>query len=166
MAKIAIIYLIHFLLLIHFCFNVKIHILRNPVEPPKRRGEIDINQLTESKITKICKNILITSENLGDNPFQIYNLCKEKYEFFGSNDDVIIKDKPFCYNNIEKFFCNIKIIEDDHPEMPDNFIEKDDFEFVPIEDQTCSYDNQTGLVLSTIQGCLKVIIILVKLDHK
>jgi len=106
--KINLIYFIQVLLLVHFSSNVKIHIIRNPVDPPRRPGEIDINKLSDSKLTKICKNILNTSENLGNNPFQIYNLCEGKYEYFGSNDEIILTNKPFCYENIEKFFCNIK----------------------------------------------------------
>jgi len=136
-----------------------IHILHNPIEVPKRRGEIDINKIPDSIFTKICKKILNTSENLGKNPFQVYQFCDPKYELFGSNDEIIKNEKPFCFDNLDKFFCNFMIFDDVNPNAVENNIEEPDENDIPDTDNSepCVYQNLTGLVLGTIQGCLKVI---------
>jgi len=148
--------------MIHLTINMKIHILRNPIEIPKRKGEKDINKIPDSKLTKLCKSILNTSDNLGHNPFQIYNFCKGKYEFFGGNDQIILNDSPFCFYNLEKLFCNFRIIDDLDPKGENGITVDLDNENndSPLTDNSrpCVYEELTGLVLSTIEGCLKVIL--------
>lgn len=156
------IFFISILISINFILSTRIHIFRNPVFVP-RKGEV-VPQVPDSKFTKICQTLLSTSENLGDYPFQIYNYCDQKYHFFGSDDEIIIKDKPFCYDNLEKVFCHIKIFDDDDtsPQNQNKTLSqkkpKNKDDSVPITDNSepCIYEDLTGTILKTIQGCLKV----------
>lgn len=106
-----------------------------------------------TKLSNLCTGILSTSDNLGDKPFQIYKYCDGKYDHLSNKDKIIKEEKPFCYDNLEDFYCIYRIYD----ETPANSTDPD---AIPITDNSepCRYNNVTKLLLTTIQGCMTVII--------
>lgn len=104
-----------------------------------------------TKLSNLCTGILGTSANLGDNPFQIYKYCKGKYDHLSANDTLIQQDQPFCFENLQNFYCLFRIFDD----SPTN---STDPNAIPITDNSepCRYNNVTKLILTTIDGCLNV----------
>ena len=105
-----------------------------------------------TKLSNLCTGILSTSANLGNNPFQIYKYCKGKYEYLSANDTLIQQDQPFCFENIQNFYCLNRIYDDSAQ------TNSTDPDAIPVTDNSepCRYNNVTKLILTTIEGCLIV----------
>ena len=123
-----------------FCINTKIHILEQPLnlrkESIQRSKEKNANSNNDSQISKICNSILNTYAFLGQKSLNIYQGCREDYELLGMLDSDIIKNRPFCFDSPNQFFCNYKI--DSH------------------QNESCEKEDLIQLVLSIIRGCLNV----------
>ncbi len=108
-------------------------------------------QVKPTKFSNICQGILSTSANLGDDPFQLYKYCQGKYDHLGADDNIIKQDKPFCFENLQNFYCYNRIYDDAQRNSTD-------INTVSITDNTepCKYNNLTKIILTTIEGCFLV----------
>jgi hypothetical protein len=150
-----IIVFIFYSLFLLYCGNYSITsiiILRQPPNLPKNLLPPPVKP---TKLSNLCTGILSTSANLGDNPFQIYKYCEGKYDHLGGNDTLIKQDEPFCYDNLQDFYCLIRIYDDSGSK---NSTQTD---AIPITDNSepCRYRNVTKLLLTTIYGCFLVILL-------
>jgi hypothetical protein len=81
---------------------------------------------------------------MGKNGLDIYKYCKKSgFELLGKNNTLIRQDSPFCFNNLEAFFCKYQVTE----------IKRKRNSYKP---RTCADKNALKLVLSIIRGCIKV----------
>jgi hypothetical protein len=84
---------------------------------------------------------------MGNNSMNIYNLCKDEYELLGYNDIHLKMDRPFCYDGLNQFFCNYKIIDLDKRNIDDLYAH--------ITNNACADENLIQQILSTIKGCIQ-----------
>lgn len=83
---------------------------------------------------------------MGRNGLDIYKYCKKGgYELLGKNNTLVRQNNPFCFNNLEGFFCKYEVIE----------IKRKKNVYKP---RTCADKKALKLILSIIKGCIKVMI--------
>lgn len=127
------------LILFFFLFKfecMKIHIVKQQdLDKNKPRVSYTIGA-ADSIYSKVCEKIVETFSYMGKNSMNVYNNCRDKYELLGYLDVEMKKERPFCYDSIEQFFCNYKIIN------------KSD------KTTQCSDEKLTSFVLSTIKSCI------------
>jgi len=70
-----------------------------------------------------------------------------KYELLSQNSTQIRDNNPFCFNNLNAFFCEYEISNVINPTH------------IPENKRFCSDKKSLKLILSIIKGCLDVIII-------
>lgn len=81
---------------------------------------------------------------MGKNSLSNYQGCGEKYQLLGVKDNDIIKDRPFCFDTINQFFCTYKISA------------RIDSDAIDTKNSKCGDENFIELVLSIIKDCYKV----------
>ena len=143
-------FLFYILLLISLSlyYATQIHIL--DLNRKKRKLVGDIQGNANSTFTKVCEKVMGSYNFMGRKGLDIYKYCKkEGYELLGKNNTLIRQNSPFCFSNLNAFFCKYQIIE----------LKSKKTNFKP---RTCADQNALKLILSIIQGCIKVNIVLSK----
>jgi|LauGreDrversion4_2_1035121.scaffolds.fasta_scaffold803419_2 hypothetical protein len=123
-------------------YTVQIHIL--DLNKAKRKLVGDVQGNPNSIFTKVCEGVMESYNFMGRNGLDIYKYCKQgAYELLGKNNTLIHQNSPFCFNNLENFFCKYKVIE----------IKRKKNMWKP---RTCANKQALKLILSIIKGCIKV----------
>lgn len=122
--------------------NTEIHIL--DLKQGKRKLVGDIQGNVNSTFSKVCKKVLGTYNFIGRNGMDIYKYChKGGFELLGQNNTLIKQNNPFCFNNLNAFFCQYEVKE---------IKQKKNF----YKPRTCADPKALKLILSIIKGCIKV----------
>ena len=117
----------------------KINIINLKVNKTIEYQEITIKK--NSTYSKVCEKVLDSFDFIGKDGMDLYRFCEGKYDLLGSNNSLIQKDIPFCFTNLNEFYCKVHIKEN----------KKEKY------NQTVN-SNNLKIILSTILGCIKVIL--------
>lgn len=60
----------------------------------------------EHIIEKLCNRIISTSQFFGNSSMSLYSTCDKNMELLGTDNNLLIEENPFCFNNLASFFCN------------------------------------------------------------
>jgi hypothetical protein len=146
MMKKQTLFFVIYLLYINFelSLTVGIHILRAQHESKKEIEKKKLKHLrsNDSKFSKMCLNLLSTYSYMGEHSMDLYKTCNQNYAMFGATDELMIKDQPVCFSNLNQFFCNYKI--------------KSQLEETEGKTGICGDEELIELVLSLIKGCIQV----------
>lgn len=146
MKQVLFIFFIFSIHLFYFSYTMKIHIVQQQVDtaPDKIKFLRQNRKMSsdESKFSKVCLGIFNTFSQMGSKAFDIYKGCESKYELLGEDDPEIIKDRPLCYDYLNQFYCNYKIINLEEDKKADNTL-----------NDSCGDESLIESVLSIIKGC-------------
>ncbi len=101
----------------------------------------DVKIKKNSLFSEICNKVLDSYDFIGKDGMNLYEGCDGKYDLLAKNSSKIQNDNPLCFNNLNAFFCKFHVKE--NPKLNINNT---------INAETLQ------VILSTIQGCLNVII--------
>ena len=90
-------------------YTTKIHILDLSLKKRKLVGDIQGN--ANSTFTKVCEKVMGTYNFMGRNGLDIYKYCKGDFELLGKNNTMVRQNSPFCFSNLNAFFCKYQVIE-------------------------------------------------------
>ena len=121
-------------------YTTQIHILDLSKEKRKLVGDVQGN--ANSLFSKVCRKVMGTYNFMGKNGLDIYKYCGN-YPLLGKNNTLIRQHNPFCFNNLEGFFCKYQVIE----------LKRKKNMYKP---RTCADKKALKLILSIIRGCINV----------
>ena len=109
------------------------------LKPNKTIEYHDIRIKKNSTYSKVCEKVLDSFDFIGKDGMDLYRYCEGKYDLLGINNTLIKKDIPFCFTNLNNFYCKYHIKENPHQQF----------------NHTVNSEN-LKIILSTILGCIKV----------